>query len=112
MKNINSLIEQFTKAAIKHGEATKEGKHRIVNKQYKVIEKSVDELKSIENGINKLENLLEHQSDYVKLWSARYLLLIKEKKSKETLVKLIKKSGLLGFTAKITLDEWKNGNLR
>lgn len=112
MNDIEKIIKEYIKAATKHGEATEEGKHSLANKQYRIIEKNIDRLKSIENGINKLENLLEHQSDYVKLWSARYLLFSQEEKAKGTLLQLTNKSGFLGFTAKITLDEWDKGNIR
>ncbi|SHI07736.1 DUF2019 domain-containing protein [Clostridium grantii] len=111
MKDIEKIIQEYTEAAIKYGNATEEGKYKIVNNQYKIIEKNIDKLKSIENGINKLENLLEHQSDYVKLWSARYLLYLKEQKAKETLLILIQKSGVIGFDAKMTLEEWGKGNI-
>ena len=112
MNDIEKTIEKYIKAAIKHGEATEEGKANIANKQYKVIQRNVDKLKSIENGINELVNLLEHQSDYVRLWSASYLLPLEEQKSKETLLILSKKSGLIGFKAKIILAELEKGNIR
>ncbi|WP_055666125.1 hypothetical protein [Desnuesiella massiliensis] len=111
MSKIEKLVEEYINASIKHGKCTEDGDYKLANKQYIIIEKSITELKLMEKGIDELENLLEHQSDYVKLWSARYLLLDKEVKAKQTLLSLTKKPGFLGFTAQITLDEWSKGNI-
>lgn len=111
MEDIQKLKEMFVTAAIKHGEGTEQGNHKLANKQYKIIEKSINELKSIENGIDEFEGLLEHEVDYVRLWCARYLLASRNMKAKRALSELISKPGFLGLTAKLTLDEWDKGNI-
>lgn len=111
MEDIEKLKKMFIIAAIKHGEGTEQGNYKLANKQYKIIEKSIDELKNIENGIEEFEELLEHEDDYVKLWCARYLIESRNMKAKRTLLALINKPGFLGLTAKLTLDEWDKGNI-
>lgn len=105
-------IESYINAAIKHGECTEEGDYKQANKQYKIIQRSLNELKVSEKGVTQLKDLMEHQSDYVKLWSSTHLLSVEEKKSRQVLMELARKPGFLGLTAQTTLDEWTKGNLK
>lgn len=111
--NTDDIIRKFIKAAIKHGEATETGKYRQTNKQYDILVKCYNDLKSFgENGMIELTKLLEHPNDYVRLWAARYTLIVEPEKSKQTLLELTKRSGFLGFDAKMILSEWEKGNLK
>lgn len=112
MEIIEKNIESYINAAIKHGEFTEEGDYKQANKQYKIIQSNLNVLKASEEGINQLKGLMEHQSDYVRLWASSHLLSVEEKKARRVLSELAKKPGFLGLTAQTTLDEWSKGNLK
>jgi hypothetical protein len=109
----DEIIENFIDATIKHGEATEEENWKVANRQYKTIEKSYQQLKEMdEEGVNELIKLLDYDNDYVKLWSASYLLPVTEEKAKSILIMLSQKVGPPSFEAKMTLEEWEKGNLK
>jgi hypothetical protein len=107
------IIENFINASIKQGESIEEGNWKVANRQYKIIEKSYQHLRKLdEKSVYELIKLLDYNNDYVKLWSATYSLSIDEEKAKNVLKILSNKSGGLGLTAKMTLQEWEKGNIK
>lgn len=112
METIEKAIKTFVDAAVKHGECTNKGDYRTANKQYKIIVKSLHQLKVHEEGVIQFKELMEHQSDYVRLWSSTHLLRVEEERAKRNLMSLAKKSGVISLTAQTTLDEWNKGNLK
>lgn len=105
------LVLLFRDESLKHGFAIEEGNSKKANKAYEVIHKSYLALKD-DNSLVGLEELLEHESPFVRLWTARYMLQVHTTKAEKVLQEL---SGLKGisvaFDARMTLSEWKEGNL-
>jgi hypothetical protein len=55
--------------------------------------------------------LVNHQNDYVKFHAACALLHENEDIAIDTLMKVAEKKGILGFSAKMTISEFKKGNI-
>src|SRR5579862_5536994 len=100
MDNLKQLINKYIEATIKHGEATNAGNHKIVNKQYSIIKKIYNELKSNKDvGLTPLTNLLEYPNNYVRLWAAAHTLSFTPEKAEQVLMEISQKSGFLGLNA-------------
>lgn len=113
MENVDKIINQYIKAAIEYGEAAEEGVAVKVNKNADIIWNLRKEIKNNrEIGLQVLEPLLEHESGYVRLKAAYDLLPIQTEKAERVLEELVKKKRLLGFEAKMLLEEWRKGNLK
>jgi hypothetical protein len=104
-------IYEFELEAIKHGEAIEKGDSKSANKAYKKIHNNYLSLKS--SNRFELIALLDNQSHFVRIWAARYSLEIEPKKSIFTLEQLGKlQDTSVSFDARMTLMEWKEGNLK
>ncbi len=113
MMNANEWIANYINASINYGKAQEEGNSKEVNKNANIIQKIRQEIKKDFNAYTKqIESLLMHENDYVRLKAAFDLLTIQSDKAEKVLVELSKKRGLIGFEAEMTLQEWKNGNLK
>lgn len=109
---MDELIEKYVMASINYGKAQEEGDFDKQNKNTAILRKVRIKIK--ENNsiyVKSLEQLLEHENDYVKLKSAYDLLPILTVKAEKTLMELSNRKGLLGFEAEMILQEWKIGNL-
>ena len=69
------------------------------------------ELKQTEQGIQQLLLALKHTEGFVRLNASFALLNIFPNEAEDTLEKLSKEHGHLGFSAEITLEEWRKGTL-
>lgn len=108
----NKDIVIFELEAIRYGHSMEKCDSKAANKAYDLIYKAYGNLKK-QNSLLELESLLEHDSPYVRLWAARYLLPVTTKKAKDILNKLsIIKGATIGLNAKMTLSEWDKGNLQ
>ena len=110
MGKINEIVLDYLEAAIKYGEQTQKNNSKKANKEYTKIKINYDILKA-ENSLKELLPYLEHNEDYVKLWVSAHLLNIEEIKAMEVLERLSKKKEMIGFEAKMTLEQWKKGEL-
>ncbi len=108
----NITIDDFVDAAIKDGEFSQLGDSKSVNKNYKKLE-SIKSflLNNSTTFVSDLQKLLSHENNSVRLHAAVSLLPYLPKEASTTLKKLSSVPGLLGFTAKMTLSEWKKNNL-
>jgi len=62
--------------------------------------------------LSELVDLLEHEDPYVRLWAASYTLQIMPTKAEKVLEEISHVKGVMaGFSAKMTLEEWKKGTL-
>lgn len=110
--NTDELIDELINAIINHGKASEEGKARLANKNYSIIKKIEDELKKdFPVYVKRLESLLEHDDDYVKMWVAADLLQVLNKRAEKVLMELSTKRWSGRLTAEIILQEWRKGNL-
>ncbi len=82
------------------------------NKFYTIIEKRKKWLVDHNElcNVNFLE-LLNHENDYVRLHVACALLHEKTEEALNTLKYLSEKKGILGFSAKMTISEYKKGHI-
>lgn len=108
----NKLIEEYVEAAINYGESIEKGNSKEANKNATKMHEIRNKIKQVENYHNWFIPLLNHENDYVKLYSAYLLLQVVPEKAEIVLVELSKKRKLLGFEAKMTLKEWRKGNLK
>lgn len=106
-----NYLEKFVEACIKKGNADSLGDYKTSNKCYKIINSVYKNLKK-NNSVNDLVKLLVNENLYVKLWASRFTLQIETDLAQKTLREISKFPGLIGFEAKMTLKEWRKGNLK
>jgi hypothetical protein len=113
METIEGLIAEYTKSAIEHGLGTENGNSKRTNRAYDKIHRCYQSLKNFGDlGSQAITNLMEHENDSVKCWSAYHSLLYHRQKAVETLEDLAKKDGIIAFNAEMTLELWKKGTLK
>jgi hypothetical protein len=113
IRALEEIIEEYVNTCLKSDESLETGDYKTGNKCYKVIQKIRNELKSnTDYGIEKLEYLLGHPNEYVRLTTAVSFLPINPQKAEEVLSEISSKRGLNAFTAKMTLEEWHKGNIK
>ena len=108
---MEELVEKFIDASIKYGEAIEQGESKTANKQSSVIRKIRKQL--VEScKLDILIPSLQHENDYVKLNVASSIIGTLPKDAREVLRELQSRKGLVGFEAKMFLQEWDKGNIR
>ena len=108
---MEGLVEKFINASIKYGEAIELGESKTANKQSSVIRKIRKQL--VEScKLDILAPSLQHNNDYVKLNVASSIIGILPDDAREVLGELQSKKGLVGFEAKMFLQEWDRGNIK
>lgn len=111
INDVDSALAVFEDAAAKHAEATEQGDYKKGNKHYKNIAEAIGFLKN-NDLLTRLESYLRHTSVGVRIWSATYLLPIREAEGIKTLEEISSSPGIHAMSAKTTLSEWKKGNLK
>ena len=105
-------LENFINACVAKGKAEQIGDSDSDKLHYDIID-SIYQLLKNSTRLNDLVELLEHENPYVRLWAAYYCLQVTPSKAENALKKLSKEKGVMaGFSAQITLDEWRKGNLK
>ncbi|HYE72489.1 MAG TPA: hypothetical protein VEF04_04125 [Blastocatellia bacterium] len=112
--NINSLLDQYKKAAASHGEATLNGDSEICNQEHDILAAVYRELRSLgpeyQAGLLKLH---KDSNPWVRLWAASHTLEFCSERGEAILAELAKNTeGLLQFCAATTLSEWHKGDLQ
>ena len=116
MKNKNShenLILEYARLSDLYGDAIETGNHKKVNKAYDELMAVYQQIKA-QGALNSeaFHELLSAPSMGTRLWAATHYLVISHEKSEKVLTALGEVSNsLLAVSAKMTLDEWKKGNL-
>ena len=112
MNDVNNIISDFVDASINNGIAQEDGNANQANKYYRVIEKRKKWLIDHDELCNPdFLKLLNHENDYVRLHVSCALLHVKDREALNTLSYLSKKMGILGFTAEMTISEYKKGHI-
>jgi hypothetical protein len=107
-KNIQELIKDFIIASKTHYDASKIGDWKTANKQAKVIHKVFQKIKKYGNTAqDELLKLVDNDDDSVACMAAAYSLPYNEIRSKNTLQRISKKEGLIGFIAEQGLERWQ-----
>ncbi|MEM9680914.1 MAG: DUF2019 domain-containing protein, partial [Bacteroidota bacterium] len=110
--SVEKTIQMLVDASIEHGKASEDGDYKTGNKNYDIIVSAAKYLNE-NDSVNELLKLLNHENVSVQLWAATYLLEKYESEATQSLVSISKKNIThYSFDAKITLEEWKNGNLK
>ena len=105
-------LEKFICACIEKGKYEELGNSKMGNKQYTIIKSAYLSLKKA-GRLDDMTGLLEHENPYVRLWAASYMLPILPTKSENTLKELSTLKGKpVAFSAQMTLQEWRKGNLK
>lgn len=112
MNDVNTIILEFIDAAINNGIAQEDGNANQANKFYRVIEKRTKWLTEQNELCNPFFlELLYHENDYVKYYASCALLHERSDEALSTLSYLSEKRGILGFSSKMTIVEFKKGNI-
>jgi hypothetical protein len=109
----SSLVQLFAEDAAANGRALENAKPRLANKNFDAKTKLYTELRS--RGVEAqraLLSLLEHADPHVRCSTAVYALEFASHEAEPILEALKELRGAVGFTARITLDQWKKGELR
>ena len=107
---IQNAIDGFISYAKIQGIASNSGDSKIGNQAYNGIVKAYNYLKK-EGAIDKIKYLLSNNDTSVKLWAACYLLQMYEEESLKVLEEIAKGNDIYAFSAKMTIEEFKKGNL-
>ena len=109
MSDINAIILEFVDASINNGIAQENGNSNQANKFYRVIQKKIKWLNEHGEICNPIFlKLLHHENDYVRYYTACALLHAKNNDALDTLLALTEKKGLVGFSSKMTIKEYKH----
>lgn len=111
IKDVKDALGLFEEAAIKQGEAIGEGNSKVANRNYDKIAEVAKFLRA-NKCIKELSVFYEHSNVSVRLFAAAYLLPVDEERSIKVLDEIVKMKVLGSLDAKMTIQEWKNGNLR
>lgn len=108
-----SLIEQYRKAAARHGEASVEGDYKTANRQYEIISAIFSEIRERSPDAQRsLLELLDDANPNVRLWAASHALEVAPGEG----VRVLRELAALGrpprLEAEMTLKEWEEGRLR
>lgn len=106
-------ISEYARLSNLYGCAIEAGNHKQANKVYDKLMEAYRQIKA--QGALTSEDfheLLSAPSMGTRLWAATHYLVISHEKSEKVLTALGEVSNsLLAVSAKMTLDEWKKGNL-
>ena len=96
---------------MEHGESTLSGDYKKGNIAYTKMMKVMDRIKLSEINIRQqFFELMYHENDSVKLWTAATLLNTFEKEALSVLRKIKENNkSILAFNAQITIEEWGKG---
>lgn len=108
---MDARVEKFREVAEKRWKYLDEGNSKEGNKCFDELLEIAKELRS-ENKLLELEQLLNDPSEGVKFEASSKLLTVNSKKAEKAMTEITKKKGSLPFTAKMTLKQWKAGNLK
>lgn len=111
IKDIKEALELFETAAIKQGEAISNGNSKIANHNYDKMATVIKFLRT-HKSLHELSKFYTHNNISVRLWTAAYLLPVDEKKSLDILKEIVNMKIRGSLDAEMTIQEWKNGNLR
>jgi hypothetical protein len=107
---MNKIIENYVDLAIEHGKCTLDGNSKNGNQVHKKMMKLINEIERSDKIIKReFVELLQHENDSVKSWTAVTLLKTFENESISALSLVSKNSSIIGFTAQTTIDSWKKG---
>ncbi len=108
---MDDRVLRFKEAAHDRWVYLEDGNSKKGNKCYEELLTIAQELQN-EGKLHELEVLLDESDDGVIFEAASKLLTINIKKAVEAMNSVASKKGILPFSAKQTLKQWKEGNLK
>lgn len=108
-----ALVDSYRQAATQHGKSIEMGDHQVANRAADRVSTIYAELRR--RGLEaqrQLLPLLEDTNLRVRGWAAAHALEFAKEKGESVLTKLALQPGLLGFSAQMTLTEWREGRLQ
>jgi methionine synthase I (cobalamin-dependent) len=108
---MDERVINFSEMAKKRWEYLDNDDSTMGNKCYEELLKLAQELRD-EGKLQKLDVLLDNENEGVLFETASKLLTLNLRKAEQTLERLADKKGVLPFTAKMTLKQWKAGKLK
>jgi hypothetical protein len=110
---VPELLAAYSAAASAHGRATLSGNPKEANQQFHQLHSAYVELRRRgDTELRHLEALLDDADPGVRGWAGAHLLLVSPPKAESTLEELGNVPGLIGFSVQITVQEWRQRNLR
>jgi hypothetical protein len=106
------LVAEYEAAAHSHGVATENGDYKIANKNADVVAKIYAELRS-RGERELLLSLLVHESQGVRCWAGAHALDFAPQQGEPVLAVLAEdQRSLMAMSARVTLEEWRKGELK
>ncbi len=108
------LVNRYADSAAAHGRATEAGDHETANAAHEALARVYRELRRRGTEAQRtLLPLLEHDDPGVRVWAGAHALEFAPAQGERALTRIaeIPKS-LVGFSAEVTLQEWRAGRLR
>jgi hypothetical protein len=109
--NISTLINGYIDAAKGYGEGICKSNSKLSDQHFDQIEKIFQDIKSLDGGLDEIAKLLQHEDESVRLWASSHLLNYPKYESLKVLENIKNSGTILGLTAEVTLDHWKNGKI-
>ncbi len=108
-----ATAERYAAAAIEHARATRDGNSHAANAAYDEIAAAYRALRD-EGELERLLDLLDAPEPGARLWAATHVLAagLDPQRGEAALAALAEDPDLLGFTAEMTLESWRAGQLK
>ena len=111
MSEINELISQFEQAAVKYDNLRISGTAKEMNSQFDIMLIIVGKLSKLEK-LNELKSSLFNDNEAVRFFASSMILGKFPNEAEPILLTIANSKGFYAFNAKITLKEWRKGNLK
>lgn len=112
MERIDALNLQLIKEIKDYYVANLANNYQAANMHFNNADKVICKIMEIPGWINGFLPLLDDENPGVRLRAASILLPYETKRAEAALRKLCFTSGLIGFSAKMVLNEWRSGKLK
>ena len=111
-ESLHSILEESRNLAIAHGKATLSGDYKAGNVAFDKLLALVPAIRKYGvEGEDALLRLTMDPNDSVVCWAATNLLKSHEEKAITALERIAAKSGIIAFSAKLVIQQWKKGEL-
>lgn len=111
--SIDSLVKAYAEAAAAHGETYETGDYKKGNREYDILAANYRELRARGHHAQlHLLELLNDSNSHVRGWAASHALEFAPERGEPVLTELARRGGLTGFSAEMTLEEWRKGSLK
>jgi hypothetical protein len=108
---VHELVSRYAEAAAAHVAASEQGDHRRANPQHDVLAAIYRELRRRDEAEALLPLLALHEPA-VRSWAGAHALEFSPDEGERVLEALASETGLVGFNAQMTLETWREGELR